>query len=263
MQQRMRKATGHAVRRVLWILAGVIAAGVIGVAFVLAWSGMAPGLSALVGADRARDLGVHYTAVNRQQALSKSGVSFEPDDGFSDRSVLKDSSVSVPATQGPDQPQWIDTRFTQEELSAVLNHDASRWLPLRDMQLRLSDDTIEVSGLLVMDEVPKFLDKLGRRAYSESDLARIAYYVDKLPTLVPVYVKAAGAVRNGILNLALRELEIGRLSLPIDTLAKHVSTSIRETIRRTDHFAIDSAIPQDGLIAFSGILPKTIALPAD
>ena len=104
MQQRMRKATGHAVRRVLWILAGIIAAGVIGVAFVLAWSGMAPGLSALVAADRARDLGRHHTAVNRQQALSKSGVSLSQTMGFQIAPFSKIRRFRCPRPKGPISP---------------------------------------------------------------------------------------------------------------------------------------------------------------
>lgn len=263
MQRATARQSGKIVQRVLWILGGVIAAGVVGVALILAWTGLAPGLSALVGADRPRDLGVQYNAVDRQQYMSKSGVRFEPKRPSSNGAVPLERSVPAPETQDPDEPRWIDTSFTQEELSAVLNQDAPQWLPLREMQLRLSNDTVELSGLLETGKVPRFLNRLRRRGTNEADLARIADYVDKLPTHVPVYVKATGAVRNAQLDLALQEVEVGRLRLPLETLAERVPTSLRETVKRTDHFAIDSAIPQDGSLAFSGILPRTVPLQGD
>jgi len=263
MQKRKASARGHVVQRVLWVLAGVIAAGVIIIALTLAWSGLAPGLSALVGADRPRDLGAQHSPTDREHFLSKSGIRFEPEVPPSDRPVPVQPSAPAHETDGLDEPRWIDTSFTQEELSAVLNQDAPGWLPLRDMQLRLSDDTVEVSGLLETHKVPGLLKKLRREGTSEADLARISDYVDILPSLVPVYVKVSGAVRGSQLDVALQEVEVGRLRLPVDMLAERMPTNIRETIRRTDHFAIESAIPQDGSIAFSGILPPTILLERD
>jgi hypothetical protein len=263
MQRGRTTQSGKIVQRVVWVLGGVIAAGVIAVALLLAWSGLAPGLSALVGADRPRDLGVQYSASDRQQYLSKSGSRVEPKVSPSDRPIPVKPPVPVPDGEGPDEPQWIDTSFSQEELSAVLNQDAPEWLPLRDIQLRLGDDTVEVSGLLETHKVPRLLEKLRRQGTSEADLTRIADYVDKLPGLVPVYAKATGAVRNAQLDLALQEFEVGRLRLPVDALGERMPTKIRETIRRTDHFAIESAIPQDGSITFSGILPRTIKLKGD
>lgn len=259
MQRGRTTQSGKILQRVAWALGGVIVAGGIGVALILAWSGLAPGLSALVGADRPRDLGVQYSSVDRQQYLSKSGERFEPNGPSS----APERSVPVPETQNRDETRWIETSFTQEELSAALNQDAPEWLPLRDMQLRLGDETVEVSGLLETRKIPLLLQRLRRRGTDDSDLARIAEYVDKLPTLVPVYVKATGAVRDAQLDLALQEIEVGRLPLPLETLAEGVPTTVRETVKRTDHFAIDSAIPQDGSLVFRGILPRTIPLQED
>jgi hypothetical protein len=263
MRRDITTQSGKIVQRLVWVLGGVIAAGAIVVALILAWSGFAPGLSALVGADRPRDLGVQSSAVDRQQYLSKSGERFQPNSPSSEDSVSPERSVPLPETQTPDEPRWIETSFTQEELTAALNQDAPEWLPLRDMQLRLSDETVEVSGLLETRKVPRLLQRLRRRGTDDADLARIAEYVDKLPRLVPVYVKATGAVRDAQLDLALQEVEVGRLPLPLATLAEGVPTILRETVKRTDHFAIDSAIPQDGSLAFRGILPRAIPLQGD
>lgn len=263
MQRGRATQSGKILHPVVWVLGAVIAAGVIGVALILAWSGLAPGLSALVGADRPRDLGVQYSGVDRQQYLSKSGERFEPSSPSSDHPVSPERSVPIPEPQSPDEPQWIETSFTQEELTAALNQGAPEWLPLQDMQLRLGDETIEVSGLLETRKVPRLLQRLRQRGTDEADLARIAEYVDKLPKLVPVYVKATGAVRDAQLELALQEVEVGRLPLPIETLAEGVPTTVRETVKRTDHFAIDSAIPQDGSLVFRGILPRTIPMQGD
>jgi hypothetical protein len=253
MQQRMTRQGGKIMQRLLLLLGGMIAVSGIGVALILGWSGLTPGLSSLMGTDQPRDLGVHRAVSDRQQErVDSSGVSLKPTGKSSE------DRVPAPGTKVLDQPEWIETTFTQEEVTALLNDHAPEWLPLRDVQLRLSDETIEVSGLFETQNLPRLLEKLRRHESSEAESVRIADYVGKLPPFVPVYLKATGAVRNAQLDLTLQEIEIGRLGLPVDTLREYVSTSIRETITRTDDFAISAAIPQNGSIAFSGILPNTL-----
>jgi hypothetical protein len=58
-----------------------------------------------------------------------------------------------------------------------------------------------------------------QRGTDDANLTHIAQNVDKLPTFSPVYVKAMGAVRDARLDLTLKEVEVGRLPLPLETLA--------------------------------------------
>lgn len=244
-------------RGLLWMLGGVITAIVAISLLILGWMGLVPGLSGLMGADQARDLGVEYTATDMQNSYSKSGITFE-------RTAAAPDHPTKPRKKKVfNRPKRIDRSFTQEELSAFLNSGSLAWLPLQDIQLRLSDHTVEMSGLLRSDRVPAVLRKIESLGYSESDLANVATYAEKLPADIPVYIRAAGAVQHAQLDLEVQEIEIGRLSLPADILAKSVSSGIHKALRNTDHFSIESAIPREGSIAFSGILPTTIYLEQD
>jgi hypothetical protein len=244
-------------RGLLWVLGVVLAAILVCSLLILGWMGLVPGLSALMGANEARDLGVEYTTTDLQNVHSKSGVKFE-------------RAVAVPDDPTPPRkrkvlghPKKIDQRFTQEELSAFLNSESLEWLPLQDIQLRLSDHTVELSGSLRPGEVPAFLKKIESLGYREAALTEVAAYAEKLSGDIPVYFKVAGGVQHAQLDLEIQEIEVGRLSLPTEILEKIVPRRIHKTLGNNDHFSIESAVPQEGSIAFGGILPSTIYLEQD
>lgn len=241
-------------RGLLWVLIGIVAAIVTVPLLVLGWLGLVPGLSSVMGANEAKDLGVQYSTVDIQSYHSKSGIKFEAPEAAPDHPTKPGKKKVF------DHPKKVETRFTQEELSAALNGASLAWLPLKDIQLRLSDRTIEISGVLSNERVPELLRQAVRMGYSEADLAKVAAYAEKLPGDVPVYLRAAGGVQNAQLDLELQEVAIGRFALPADVLAKIAPNGIHTAIKGSDQFAVDSALPQDGSLAFSGILPTTIYL---
>lgn len=251
----------------LLVLAGIVAAIILVPVLVLGWLGLVPGVSTLMGANEAKDLGVTFSPVDVQNLQSKAGIKFEKPESAPEEPAKPESAPENPAKPVKkkvfDEPKRIETRFTQEELSAAINGAALDWLPLKDIQLRLGDHTIEVSGVLSAERVPELLRRAASLGYNASDLARVAQYAEKLPGDVPVYIKAVGGVTNAQLDLDLQQVSIGRFSLPADVVGKIAPRGIHKTIKGTDQFAIDTAMPQEGSMAFSGILPTTIYLKKD
>lgn len=245
-------------RRFFWIFSGIAIVLILLIPLlVLGWLGLVPGLSGLLGADHPKDLGVQYSASDVQNYQSKFGIT------FAQRSAAPDDPSRPGKKRLFADPKPVDTTFTQEELSAALNSADLAWLPLRAIQIKLSNHTAEVSGLLSTGRIPKFLKIAAGLGFKEGDLAQVAAYAEKLADDVPVYIKAGGAVENSELNLRIEELGIGRFTVSPDVIAKAVPDGIHKTIKSSDHFAIHSATPREGSLAFSGILPTTIYLRKD
>jgi hypothetical protein len=243
--------------RVLWALIAVVVLIILIPLLVLGWLGFVPGLSPMLGASTPRDLGIQYTHADTQSYRKKLGVNFE-------------NVVAEPARQEKPEkrqvlinPQQLETSFSQEELSAAINDAASRWLPLKDVQIKLGDRMIEVSGLLRTDRIPEFLRRAGRLNLNEVDLQRAADFAAKLTESVPVYIKAEGAIEHSHLDLVLQTVEVGRFSIPSDVLAKISDKGLHKKIKARDTVAVQTAIPHEGSLSFVGTLPTTVRIKKD
>lgn len=243
-------------RRLIWILGGIAVVVLIPV-LILAWLGFVPGVSSLLGSNQPKDLGVQYTPSDEQNVESKSGIRFE------DISAAPDHPTKPGKKLIFADPKPIAARFSQEELSALLNSASLAWLPLKEVQVKLSDRTVEISGLLSSERLPGFLKMAASLGLKESDLARIGGYAEKLADQVPVYIKAEGGVEKSELHLDLQQFAVGRLNVPSDVLAKIAPGGVHKTLRGSDQFAIQTATPREGALDFTGTLPTTIYSKTD
>lgn len=240
-------------RRSFWIIGGSVVAAILLVPLlVLGWLGFVPGLSSLLGANQPKDLGVQYEPDDMQSYQAKLPIT------FAERSAAPDNPARPGKKQLFANPRPVAATFTQEELSAALNSADLPWLPLKDIQIRLSDHTAELSASLNTSRIPEFLQMAAGLGYSEADLARVAGYAEKLADDVPIYIKADGAVENSRLDLELKAIVIGRLSVSPDVVGKIAPGGIHKTIRSSESFAIEKAMPENGTLAFTGVLPTTI-----
>jgi len=218
----------------------------------------------MLGANQPKDLGVQYTPSDLASVERKAGIKLEdtgdaPDHPAALATPATTTTPEAPVRQTvPTEPKSLETSFTQEELSAALNSASLSWLPLKDVQIRLSDHVIEISGLLNREGISEVVKIAGRADLTESSLARFAGYAERLVDNVPVYVKARGGVDNSNLNLELQDVSLGRFNFPSDLLAKIAPGGIHRTIRGGDSFAIQTATPRNGSLAFTGTLPSTI-----
>ena len=200
-------ATGKR-RRFFWIFGSFVVVVLVAV-LALGWLGLVPGVSAMLGANQPRDLGVQYTPSDLAGLERKSGIRFEDVADAPDHLARRLGKKKVFA-----DPKSIDGSFTQEELSAALNSASIPWLPLKDVQVKLSDHVIEVSGLLKGEGIRSLLKLAAELDLTESNLAYVAGYTEALADNVPVYIKREAVWRTPSSISSCQQFSVGRFNSP-------------------------------------------------
>lgn len=206
----------------------IIGAGIIGLVIlgvlVLAYLGFVPILSDLMGTNKAKDLGVTYSEANYASGLDKVPGAIVLNPQYLCATCPYTSSGSVA----------VNTNFTQEEFTAMMNKRNSQVGPLRDAQFKFNaDGTVEGSGILIDPRVSG-----------------------------PVYVKGkidSASGRNATLKLDYAE--IGKLPLTGDQakIAEQLANDIiQKTFAQNPGLSITDISIEEGKINFNGTLPKEV-----
>lgn len=226
-------------RLILWFLVLLLLA-VLGTA---ALSGMVPGLSALVGATSARDLGVEATPADFDAVVQRIGYRLENQPAAAERSGYKHTYSGR---------MTLDQTFTEAELSALLTFNHVNWWALNDVQIRVHEDgVVEASTVVRTDYVP----------WEQIPQSVSRYLPSVLPAEVPVYLKGRLDVLGPqTVNLSLQKLELGRIPVPASALSpesqQRASDFLNQRIRAIPGFAIQSLTFADGKVRFQGTFPK-------
>lgn len=138
--------------------------------------------------------------------------------------------------------------LSQEELTAVLNQAGSGLVPMKDMQVKLGKNTVEVSGKLDTARLGEFLGRVGVKP---QNIERISQMVSVIGGELPVYVKAHGGVENAQLNLQFEQMRVGNLELPTEKIAGGIRSDLRGKLGNS----IRSVTFQNGALDFAGSLP--------
>lgn len=207
------------------IVAGFAIIGLILLAgLVLGYLGFVPILSDLMGTNKPRDLGVSYSEVNYASGLDKvPGVI-----------VLNPEYLCVTCSYTSTGSVAVNTNFTQEEFTAMMNKRNSQVGPLRDAQFKFnSDGTVEATGLLIDPRITG-----------------------------PVYVKGTIDSASGrSASLKVDYAEIGRIPLTGDqaVVAQQLANdTIQKTFSQNPGLSITSISIEEGKINFNGTLPKEV-----
>ncbi|KKU57960.1 MAG: hypothetical protein UX81_C0027G0002 [Parcubacteria group bacterium GW2011_GWA2_47_12] len=178
------------------------------VLLVLGYMGFVPGLSALFGADKPRDLGVVYASEDFDSFVKKTGVKFEtlpPDTTGADS--LRFSGVKA-----------IDISFSSAEITANLNQKKWKYYPVSQTQVKINEDgTVEVSGVLRTDRLAQYAAVQG---FSAEDQNTLDKYLKYFPSNPPFYVRGTVEVRDNQVTLNISEARLGRLAAPQSLLGR-------------------------------------------
>jgi hypothetical protein len=228
---------------------------------LLAWLGLVPGLSDLMGLNEAKDLGVKVSVNDARTFESKSGIQLDKvkRDIFSAAAPVTSGQEKgqiagqLPGTTGPSGRTMRIARpanltLSQEELTAVLNQAGSGLIPMKDMQVKLGKNTVEVSGKLDTSHLGEFLGRVGVKP---QNIERISQMVSVIGGELPVYVKAHGGVENALLNLQFEQMRVGNLELPTEKIAGGIRSDLRGKLGNS----IRSVTFQNGALDFAGSLP--------
>lgn len=239
----------HRLRTMLIVLAVFLLVAIL----IAGWYGVVPGVSNVMGANKARDLGVRYTAADLVSYKEKTNITFA-DFATAPENPNRSGKKTIFA-----KPRTVESlALTQEELTAAVNSLDWRSIPLDNVQIRASEGVVEVSGNLNAENISSFIAFIGGVGYSQSDVDKAAGWAQKLVNNAPVYVKAAVSAENDQLSFSLDEATVGRLDIPQDIAANVLRTGLTSAINNADNYAIKSASFSNGQLNFSGTYPTTV-----
>lgn len=166
--------------------------------------GFIPGVSALFGSNKPRDLGVQYTEADRASARAKSQVVYTelPANTPDEQSIVRAGSRPVNIT------------LTSAEVTALMNNRPFKYWPYKNVQIKFnSDGSAEVSGQLIKSRLAGYCASIG---VNKSVADKVIKYLPSDPVF---YVKGKGSLTdNKVSLLDPSKVEVGRLSIPVDLI---------------------------------------------
>jgi hypothetical protein len=221
-----------------------------GIAY-FASKGFIPGVSELLGATKPKDLGVTYTELDFESYMAKTGSTVEIIDSAA--SPQESIAFSVPR-------DYQQVAFTQAEITARVNHIQWSYTPIRDVQVRFdSDGAIEMSGVLVMDNIISFLNASGYEV-SQEDINKAIRRIDIIPVDPAIYLKMVPVVVNNTATITIEAFELGRFSVNVDQYngSTVLGELVTQIFSQVDGFYAQSVTVGDGTMTFDGTAPTVV-----
>lgn len=243
----------HKKHRVFKIIGMVLGSIFLLAVLIAGWLGFVPGLSNLMGARTPKDLGVKWSEADFNSYKTKTNSTFLD---FANAPDNPDKPGKK--TVFSDPVNISDLNLTQEEITAAINSLGWAWLPAKNVQVRLTNNTMEVSGNLVLDHIEDFVKFIGGVGYSDNDVSKAVNYDRTLAQGGSFYAKGSASVIDNQLQFSLQNIQIGRLNIPLDTASNVIFTGGSNSINNTPYLDIKSATISDGSLNFTGTYPTTI-----
>ncbi len=237
-------------KKLLLFLLGVLALGVL----VLGYYGFVPGVSAIFGSNKARDLGAVSSSEAFKSYQAKTGTTF----------------ATLPATDSPEKSISFsgsvntNVSLTAEEIVSIPTNAPWKYFPVMNPQMRFNPDgSTELSGVIQTEKVADYL-----RAHKLNSAA-IDPYLSKLSALgtdVAVYAKGVSSWSNNQMTLETQAIEVGRYSIKRETIDKYnkqIETGIEILVSSVPNLSISSMSVRDGKLVARGTFPKTVSVAAE
>jgi len=250
-EPKKKSFVGRIVKSILLFLLVVLIGGVL----YAGWLGFIPGLSSLLGANKARDLGVSYSQVDIDSFLAKRS-----------KDVLELNYADAPSN--PSDPSYkyvftdpvaLDATFTQAEITGRINETKWSGMPFVNVQVRFNDGgNIELSGNILSDKIKGFIDTIGGVGYSEEDIDTALTWLNRMAGNPAIYINADVQVINNSLQLSINEAKINRWSAPLDDANQVLSTATRNALAKVAGLSIDSVTFDSAGLHFIGTTPNKV-----
>jgi hypothetical protein len=240
-----------------WVVSILILLFIVVPVIVLGYLGFIPGLSSLMGATKARDLGVRYSEADYLSYQTKTGGQFL-DYANAPASPLNPAKKTIFG-----DPKYMDVDLTQEEITATINMVGWSWMPLTNTQVRFGDGVVEMSGNLNMNQLSNFVNFIGGVGYSKSDVDKALGWGKRLAGNPPVYIRAAASMTNNVLSMEVQQVRIGRFDAPIDIASKVLNTGTNNALNGTYGLNTNGATFSNGQLHFTGTSPTKVYVKRD
>jgi hypothetical protein len=166
--------------------------------------GYVPGLSALLGANKPRDLGVTYTEADFTAARGKSQLEYV------------ELPANTPAAESVQRSgsRAVTTSWTSAEATSLMNDRPWRYWPLKDTQLKINDDgTAELAGIVVREKLKGYAAAIGVPQAVTDKIGGL------LPANAAFYVKAKTSLtENKVSDFDVQSVYLGKIAIPVETL---------------------------------------------
>ena len=211
-------------------LAITIGALVIIAVLVFGYLGFVPGVSNLFGSNKAKDLGVTYTAADYASAHARNGTTHTilPAGTIPENSIVFSGSHAV------------NTVYSQAEINALIN----------------PDNTVEFSGNIIMNRLKGYETALNLG----DNMDAITKYLKFVPGNPAFYAKGTVEIANGqIVNTSITQFKVGKLTFTKevqDNLSSLISNAYSE-INAYKGFSITTLKFANGKVQFVGTLPDS------
>lgn len=232
------------------IISGVaiITLVIMSVVAFLTMAGIFPGLSTLFNTNEPRDLGVNYTKYDN---LNKSIPLVAIND-------YADAPRKNGATYYVTSPEDVrDGKMSSAQLTAKLNNLTLPWLPVEDIQAKLSTGQVELSGMIVQDKLSNFETYLRERGALNASVQNAFTWARRTNSDVPFYAKLTASMRDGQLTYKLLKVEVGRLAIPLTDIDSNLGREQSVSVESPNFYG-ESLVLTDDNATFTGIIPTEI-----
>jgi hypothetical protein len=220
---------------------------IIVIVVLLAFSGLIPGLSSIVGADKPKDLGIKFAAGDPEKIQTKIGPEIIS---------LPQSDSPVGSLKYSGQKPATYTA-TSEEITALLNFHHWKFNPFSNVQVRVNPDgTVESTGVINADTA---LAALAGKGIQTTDVrkAMVDYHIPVMT--MPFYVKFSGNLQNNTVSGSVSSLQAGRIPVPGNILAsnqRRITQAVQVLVDGVPGFFAKSLTFNDGRMSFDGTVPE-------
>jgi hypothetical protein len=197
-----------------------------------------------------KSLGVKYTEADYKKVMEKLGYS------------LDTNLVTESYTYGP--PTAIDTKFTSEEITALINKNESEYYAIKNAQVKLNDDgTIEIVGSANTDY---FLNEILGGKYTKEEVSSMLPIPGLLPSAVNIYLNLNGSVTNNKTNISINSVSVQGVEIPSSITNSYESiNSVTEGLdniilkcNNESGSSFDEIKVENGKLVFKGKIPSLL-----
>jgi hypothetical protein len=152
-----------------------------------------------------RSLGIKYTKEDYDSMLSK--LEYIKDN------VPSGDLEDYEYVYGPLKD--VNVFFTSEELTAFFNYNRPDYYALKNVQVRINDNTIEASGSANVDY---FLNTLLEGKYTKEEIKDAYPALGLLPNSVNLYLNIEGSIDKNLSSLKVKSIQVQGITLPSELI---------------------------------------------
>lgn len=219
----------------------------IAVGFGLAYTGLIPGLSSLIGSDKPKNLGITYSS-DMPKTLE---ASYGPEISAMDNADSPVGSINFSGSKP------VNYALTSEEISALLNFHFWKYYPLTNIQIKINPDgTVESSGII---NVQMGLSAIESYGFTTTDVRKAMndYHIPAIS--LPFYAKFRGGIENNKITLSIDSFEAGKIPVPAAVISANtgrVVAALEALETKPAGFYIRKMSFAGGKVLFDGTVPE-------